>query len=268
MRFAGWRNWQDARPAATCCSISSSREPICPATSWPRFFKSLSEGGFWSARKAAGGGFAMARPAHQISLMQVVEAMEGPQLLDRCVVGLERCNDQMPCPQHDLYKPIRQRLKDYLNTTSVADPGIISQGQTVLARAPITNQHLLLRQSRPKRSANERNRSDMSQTNTTGPGRPGQSQTPGPNAKVRAWVDECAAFLKPDKIVWCDGSIEEREPLLRPGHQGRRLRQAEPAEVAQLLLSPLQLERRGAHRAPHVHLHAQPGYGRGRPTTG
>jgi DNA-binding IscR family transcriptional regulator len=37
------------------------------------------------------------------------------------VVGLERCNDQMPCPQHDLYKPIRQRLKDYLNTTTVAD---------------------------------------------------------------------------------------------------------------------------------------------------
>jgi DNA-binding IscR family transcriptional regulator len=47
--------------------------------------------------------------------------MEGPQLLDRCVVGLERCSDLMPCPQHDLYKPIRQRLKDYLNTTSVAD---------------------------------------------------------------------------------------------------------------------------------------------------
>jgi hypothetical protein len=27
----------------------------------------------------------------------------------------------MPCAQHDLYKPIRQRLKDYLTTTSVAD---------------------------------------------------------------------------------------------------------------------------------------------------
>ena len=27
----------------------------------------------------------------------------------------------MPCPQHDLYKPIRQRLKDYLITTTLAD---------------------------------------------------------------------------------------------------------------------------------------------------
>jgi Rrf2 family transcriptional regulator, iron-sulfur cluster assembly transcription factor len=86
-----------------------------------KIFQKLVRGGILISAKGRGGGFALARPAHQISLMQVVEAMEGPQLLDRCVVGLERCNDQMPCPQHDLYKPIRQRLKDYLNTTSVAD---------------------------------------------------------------------------------------------------------------------------------------------------
>jgi Rrf2 family protein len=86
-----------------------------------KIFQKLVRGGILVSAKGRGGGFALARPAHQISLMQVVEAMEGPQLLDRCVVGLERCNDQMPCPQHDLYKPIRQRLKDYLNTTSVAD---------------------------------------------------------------------------------------------------------------------------------------------------
>ena len=86
-----------------------------------KIFQKLVRGGILVSAKGRGGGFALARPAHQISLMQVVEAMEGPQLLDRCVVGLERCNDTMPCPQHDLYKPIRQRLKDYLNTTSVAD---------------------------------------------------------------------------------------------------------------------------------------------------
>ena len=63
----------------------------------------------------------LSRPAHEITMMQIVEAMEGPQLMDRCVVGLEKCHDSMPCPQHDLYKPIRQRLKDYMNTTTLAD---------------------------------------------------------------------------------------------------------------------------------------------------
>ena len=86
-----------------------------------KIFQKLVRGGILVSAKGRGGGFALARPGHDITLMQVVEAMEGPQLLDRCVVGLERCNDHMPCPQHDLYKPIRQRLKDYLNTTSIAD---------------------------------------------------------------------------------------------------------------------------------------------------
>jgi DNA-binding IscR family transcriptional regulator len=53
--------------------------------------------------------------------MNILEAIDGPQVFDGCVVGLSRCNDQMPCPQHDLYKPIRQRLRDYLTTTTVAD---------------------------------------------------------------------------------------------------------------------------------------------------
>jgi len=86
-----------------------------------KIFQKLARAGVLKSAKGRGGGFALARPAHQLTLSQIVEALEGPQCFDRCVVGLEKCNDHMPCPQHDLYKPIRQRLKDYLTTTTVAD---------------------------------------------------------------------------------------------------------------------------------------------------
>src|SRR3954447_7823223 len=86
-----------------------------------KLFQKLVKGGLLRSAKGRGGGFTLGRPAHQITLMQIVEVMEGPQCFDRCVVGLEKCTDQMPCPQHDLYKPIRQRLKDYQNTTTLAD---------------------------------------------------------------------------------------------------------------------------------------------------
>jgi Rrf2 family iron-sulfur cluster assembly transcriptional regulator len=86
-----------------------------------KLFQKLVKGRILNSAKGRGGGFALARPAHQITLMQIVEVMEGPQYFDGCVVGLEKCNDHMPCPQHDLYKPIRQRLKDYLSTTTLAD---------------------------------------------------------------------------------------------------------------------------------------------------
>ena len=86
-----------------------------------KIFQKLVRGGVLRSAKGRGGGFSFARPTHEVTLMEVVQAIEGPQVFDRCVVGLDRCNDQVPCPQHDLYKPIRQRLKDYLTTTTMAD---------------------------------------------------------------------------------------------------------------------------------------------------
>ena len=86
-----------------------------------KVFQKLVHGGVLRSAKGRGGGFTLARPSHEITLMHIVEAIDGPQVFDACVVGLERCDDLMPCPQHDLYKPIRQRLKDYLATTTLAD---------------------------------------------------------------------------------------------------------------------------------------------------
>ena len=86
-----------------------------------KIFQKLVRAGILRSAKGRGGGFALARPQHRITLMHVLEAIEGPQKIDACIVGLERCNDQMPCSQHDLFKPIRQRLHDYLRTTTLAD---------------------------------------------------------------------------------------------------------------------------------------------------
>jgi len=86
-----------------------------------KIFQKLVRAGILRSAKGRGGGFALAKRQHEITLLEIVEAIEGPRLLDACVVGLEKCNDHMPCSQHDLYKPIRQRLKDYLATTTLAD---------------------------------------------------------------------------------------------------------------------------------------------------
>lgn len=86
-----------------------------------KIFRQLVERGILASAKGPGGGFALAREPHEITLLNIVEAVDGSARTDGCVVGLARCDDAMPCPQHDLFKPIRQRLRAYLATTTLAD---------------------------------------------------------------------------------------------------------------------------------------------------
>jgi Rrf2 family iron-sulfur cluster assembly transcriptional regulator len=86
-----------------------------------KIFQRLVKAGILHSCKGRGGGFSLVRPPHEVTLMHIMEAIEGPQPVDICAVGMGRCSDTMPCPQHHLYKPIRLRLKEYLTTTTLAD---------------------------------------------------------------------------------------------------------------------------------------------------
>jgi Rrf2 family protein len=106
-----------------------------------KVFQKLVRAGILRSAKGRGGGFALNRPSHEITLEQILVCIEGPQRMDDCVVGLERCNDSMPCPQHDLYKPIRQRLKDYLTTTTLADLAASLKAKRAWQRAAHVPEH-------------------------------------------------------------------------------------------------------------------------------
>jgi Rrf2 family protein len=86
-----------------------------------KIFRQLVEGGVLTSAKGPGGGFSLARPADQITLLDVIEAVDGSSPVEGCVVGLGRCSDGMPCPQHELIKPLRQRFRAYLANTTLAD---------------------------------------------------------------------------------------------------------------------------------------------------
>jgi Rrf2 family transcriptional regulator, iron-sulfur cluster assembly transcription factor len=100
-----------------------------------KVFQRLVKAGVLHSAKGRGGGFSFARPPSEISLMDILVSLEGQQHFGGCVVGLDRCNDQMPCPQHEIYKPVRHRLRDYLTTTTVAELGdALNEKKKLLAR--------------------------------------------------------------------------------------------------------------------------------------
>ena len=51
----------------------------------------------------------------------------------------------------------------------------------------------------------------------------GGNETMGGNQTVRRWVDDAARLCRPDDVVWCDGSEDERERLTQAAVRGGEL---------------------------------------------
>lgn len=64
--------------------------------------------------KGPNGGFALAKPANEINLLQIIEIIDGLDLFDECLIGLRSCSanvhDNVQCPVHNKYLPISNQL--------------------------------------------------------------------------------------------------------------------------------------------------------------
>ncbi len=85
-----------------------------------RILYDLARNGLLESRKGPGGGFRLARPARQIKLRDIVDAVDGLAGLERCATGLSVCSDEIPCPLHDSWKDLRRRIKAQLERVSLA----------------------------------------------------------------------------------------------------------------------------------------------------
>ena len=86
-----------------------------------KILQELARDGFLKSSKGPGGGFRLGQPADEISMLRIVEAVDGPGRFDRCIGGGPECNDRVACGMHDSWKALRSRIIDYLGGTSAAD---------------------------------------------------------------------------------------------------------------------------------------------------
>ena len=98
---------------------------LCEGTDLPRhfvakIFQDLVRRKLLISAKGRGGGFALARPPNKITLFDIVSAIDGEEGFNECVVGMARCDDRQPCPQHDEWKAMRLRIRKFLERTNLA----------------------------------------------------------------------------------------------------------------------------------------------------
>ena len=92
-----------------------------PAHFLAKILQDLARDGFLKSNKGPHGGFRLSLPAEDISMLRIVEAVDGAGRYDRCIGGSPECNDRAACGMHDSWKALRSRIIDYLGGTSIAD---------------------------------------------------------------------------------------------------------------------------------------------------
>jgi len=104
-----------------CLAREISEKENLPHHFLSKILQTLAREKLVDSAKGPNGGFQLSKPAKNITLYHIKAFVDGVDDLNDCAVGLSKCNDDMPCPLHDDFKPIRERIKNYLKNTSLAD---------------------------------------------------------------------------------------------------------------------------------------------------
>ncbi len=69
--------------------------------------------------KGPTGGFRLTRAPDEITLIEIVDAIDGLDIFHQCGIGFKSCDDQNPCPIHHDYKVIRERVNNLFSTKTL-----------------------------------------------------------------------------------------------------------------------------------------------------
>lgn len=100
-----------------------------------KILQQLSRSGLVLSMKGPHGGFYMEAVHLRRTLADIVVVIDGDQLFKGCGLGLPVCNAKKPCPIHDEFKIVREKLKSMLETTRIGElTENLEKGLTYLRR--------------------------------------------------------------------------------------------------------------------------------------
>lgn len=71
--------------------------------------------------KGPNGGFKLSKSPEKIKLVEIVDAIDGLDIFTQCGIGFKKCNDKNPCPIHNDYKKIRDKVEFLFENKSLKD---------------------------------------------------------------------------------------------------------------------------------------------------
>jgi Rrf2 family protein len=75
-----------------------------------KIVQTLVKAGILTSLRGPKGGLALSRSPEEITLMDVVISIDGKDFTSKCIVGLPRCDDAVPCLLHTPWEKLRKGI--------------------------------------------------------------------------------------------------------------------------------------------------------------
>lgn len=84
-----------------------------------KILQSLTDSGIIESRKGEAGGFKLAKHPSKIKLVDIVEAIDGLESFNTCVLGFPQCSPDKPCPVHHQWGELRSKALEMLSNETI-----------------------------------------------------------------------------------------------------------------------------------------------------
>ena len=110
------------RPPATRAVVAEiARRQDIPAFYLAKIMPRLARAGLVRTSLGAAGGIALALPAEEISLLQIIEAVDGPLALNLCSLNPAKCKHHAACSACETWCQVQTQLNQTLAGTRLSD---------------------------------------------------------------------------------------------------------------------------------------------------
>ncbi len=86
-----------------------------------KILQQLSRNNLVSSTKGPNGGFYMSDYNQKSNLLKVIECIDGPDIFNTCILGLDECSNRNPCTFHDKVENYRKQMLMILEKDSIIE---------------------------------------------------------------------------------------------------------------------------------------------------
>jgi Rrf2 family protein len=98
-----------------------SRQENIPRSFLAKVFQNLVKAGLIRSTRGAGGGFLLVKKPEDVTVLEVIEAIEGKIALQRCLEDVPDCENSRGCVLCHLFGQAQDRVKEVFARTTLAD---------------------------------------------------------------------------------------------------------------------------------------------------